>query len=550
MSPPRILLTRYALATVCLVLTFVSLTTFFSEERRRGELIDVLNEAGLADTAERVRYERTVHHAEVLTARGLLHTVLDARDEASATSGADSTIRGTAADRLPRVAELARRVLVAQPNSWEGAMLLGSAIYLERSILRDPQLYTAYPDWEAPLEKALREAPSKAEPRRFLAGAYLEVWPALSPEKKAAATSLLRRAFASDPLAFSTLLPTWLDLSSDQEETFAVIPDKSKAWSTLERHFAKAKDWPTFCRAHGRRLEALLMENEQNLSEAEQRLRLGELYHSRSLLLQIVATSPLDPRFAPTVSRALELYPPGLHGLASTEPLRNWLRWAMDLHLYGKNPLPNQVTSRLSAAAGELEPHEKALAALIGGEVHHAEQQEILVDSLKQENWGPYLIAKARWYLSRGQTGEAAAILKMADNATRRSPIYILARQEVARAQGNLVELATAEHALDELRSRQWSATQWRWRGYQASLALLPKGPAAGIRLALNKVPDDGAVVEIDWDGKALAFEPITEDGELELRFPIDDNLHVLELRMVAGIQLYPGRVHLLDIPP
>lgn len=567
MTSYRISLVRYTVVAACLGLAGASFATFRDWARQRDELVELLGRAGFAGgdggVIDAVRHERSAHHAQVLAARALVYDVLDARDRtpepiavgSSAETGAAAALEigspawDAAVDRLPAAAGLARQALAAQPGSWQAAMLLGAATYLERSIRRDRRLYTEYRDWEAPLTQALREAPGQAEPRRFLAAAYLEVWTALSPAKRARTRKLLSEAFARDVRAFSTLLPVWLEVADDFDDALAVIPDSSAAWRELERALARAHDWEAFCRVHVRGLEALYRENEERLAEAEARLRLGEYFHSRSLLLQVVATSPLDVRFAPLVARAFERYPPGLHGLSSTEPLRDWLRWALELHTYGKNPLPAQVVSRLASAAGGLQPPVQALAALVGGEIHYAESLEQLADSLASEPWAPYLLAKARWQLSRDRPGEATATLARLGRSSRRTLLYALARLRVARARGDLVETAEAERDLAAFRKREWSAAEWHWRGHRALLPMLAASRGDGLVLAVNRVPDDGAVVELRWDGRTVALHPVAGDGELELALPIDEELHLLELRMVAGEQLFPGRVRLRPAP-
>lgn len=535
---------------------------FLDGRRGRAEAAEVVSAAGAglrgSDVIDRIETERTAHYARILAARFLVNEVLDARKEPGQPAlgpgaGPEEVSRleigsadwQAAVDRLPAAAELARRVLEVQPNAWQASMLLGAAVYLERSIRRDRLLYTAPRDWEEPLERAMAEAPGQAEPRRFLAGAYLEVWPALSPDKQQTARRLLTEAFRDDPHAFATLLPVWLEAASGLDAALSVIPASSNAWQAVERAFAERRDWDAFCRAHERLTAALLEEHEERLEEAVRRLELGELFHSRSLLLQVVAQSPLDARFAPLVSRALDRYPAGLHGLASTDHLRRWLRWALELHVAGREVLPPRVISRLASAAGGLEAPERALAAILAGEIRHAESFEQSADSLTKEAWGGYLIAKMRWYVERGQLGQAAAALDLVDRATRRTLAYALARRELAAADSDLVELAEADRELDAFRRREWSAAEWRWRGRRATLPMLAAADADGLVVALNRVAAAGAVIEIQWDGRAVALRPVTADGDLELDFELGAGLHLLEVRMVAGEQLFPGSVRL-----
>ncbi len=539
------MIVRPGLIGLCLLLGLAASNGYRDWHANRLELVALLRDSGLdvrnEAVIERVRRERTPHHAKMLAARALVHDLLTSAP-ATAAAGEDP------ADRLPAVGELARQALAAQPNSWQAAMLLGAATYLERSLHRDRRLVTAAADWEEPLLRAVREAPGHAEPRRFLAAAYLEVWPYLSSEKKDFAHRLLKEAFAEDPYTFQRLAPAWLDVAEDLDEAFAPIPERPDAWRFLEYTYAERREWDRFCLAHRRRLNSLMRQSEERLDEAAERLRLGDFYRGRSLLLQVISTAPRDVRFAPIVTRALERYPAGLHGLVSTERLRDWLRWALELSTVSLNPLPPRIVGRLAGAAGRLDPPEAAHAALIAGEIHHAERLERLTDTLTVEAWAPYLIAKTRWLLERDQTLQAAATLELVDRASRKRMAFWLASERLARARGELVDIAEAQRRLAGIRSREWSALAWQWRGNRTLLWLLPSSSAAGLAVALNDVPETGAVVELRWDGRTVALRPVDADQDLELRIEVDTRPHLLELRMLAGGQVYPGRVRLRDV--
>ena len=75
---------------------------------------------------------------------------------------------------------------------------------------------------------------------------------------------------------------------------------------------------------------------------------------------------------------------------------------------------------------------------------------------------------------------------------------------------------------------------------------MLVETSARGLAVNLNQVADSGAVIEIHWDGRTVALQPLAADGELELAFAVDAGLHLLEVRMLAGQKLFPGRVALV----
>lgn len=279
------------------------------EDLAAGE--DVAVGEDLAATIRRVAFERTPHHAKLTVARALVYRVL-------ASSHADGGSRA-AVERLPVARELALEVLRQQPNNWQASMFLGASTYLDWSSRSDRRLYTAATEWEQPLLTAIEEARGQHEPRRFLAAAYLETWAALSAAKKAFALDLVTTLFREDPSSFSHLGPAWLEVAGDLESALRVVPDQTEPWMALKKSFAEKHDWNSFSLAHGRYLDALTGELTRNIEEAEERLRLGDVVTGRQMCLAVVVNSPRDGRFVGLVTRALELYPPGLHGLRSKD---------------------------------------------------------------------------------------------------------------------------------------------------------------------------------------------------------------------------------------
>ncbi|MEM8931718.1 MAG: hypothetical protein AAGE94_11125, partial [Acidobacteriota bacterium] len=119
------------------------------DERRT--LAEQLAAAGVPEDGRRqVLRESTPHHARLHAARALVYNALVRlrQDE-----GAE---RRQAIDALPEARRLAGSALSHQPNSWQAAMLYGTALYLERSVARDRRLVTEAADWERPLDHAVR----------------------------------------------------------------------------------------------------------------------------------------------------------------------------------------------------------------------------------------------------------------------------------------------------------------------------------------------------------------------------------------------------------
>ncbi len=506
----------------------------------RDALLTAVRDNSLATGPEnalnqRIAHEGTPHHAQLLVARALIHAVLEC-------ACPDPAIH---VDKVRAAARLAREVLAAQPNSWQAAMLLGAATYLERTLTRDRRLFTAAADWEAPLEKAMREAPGKAEPRRFLVAAYLEVWRNLSSAKKARTRELITAAFHEDEASFARLLPAWLEIPQSLAEAFAPIPDRPEVWHEISRTFAKREEWARVGLIEERYRVALERHLQARLAEAEARLRLGDLYNGRAILLRVIVEAPPERRFAPLVTRALEQYPPGLHGLSSTLPLENWLDWVLTLHRLA-TPLPVGVVSRLAGAIDRLDPPRAALAALIAGEVRQAEQQEQLAPSLSLPAWAPYVIAKAEWHLERRELAQASLLLDRVDELSRRElPRYWLVRKQLARAQADPRGLELAERELAALRAHEWGPLAWRWHHPKASLLFLPAAAAEQLSFEFPDAPAQGAVIALRLDGETLAILPVQRGKTLTIKSNISPELHLLELETLAGRAVHPGRVRL-----
>ncbi len=531
---------RAALIALCLMLAGSAGAYYARWKSDRQDLLETLRDAGLderdAKAYQQAARERTPLHAELVAARALVIDVLNSR----AAPLADGDERLT---RLARARELALAALAEQPTSWQAQMLLGTSIYRERSLAQDRRLYTAYSDWEQPLRRAVEGTAGKLEPRRMLAAAYLECWQALVPEKRAYARELLREVFARDPIAFTQLAGSWLEVADDQAEAFTLVPERPDAWLDLERIYTRSRDWDSFCQVHVRRFAALETKLRATLEEASQRLRLGDLTNSRAMCLQVVTSAPPSRRFVPFVVRALELYPPGLHGTQSSDRLQGWLRYALRLDAVGVTPLPPRAINRLIDAIGELGKAEAAHAALIGNNTYRVQQSQKLARSTSTPAWVPFLIANSRSLMDRDPEAAAAALARVPSKLT---VVYWLAQRDVALALGDRAALAAASEQLEKrYHRRQWSALDWTsYRGVE-SLLFLPATAAEGLRIELLPKSPTGAAVEVMWNGQIVAVQPIWRGKHIDLSLGLEPRLNLLEVRSLAGESITPGRVWL-----
>ena len=527
------------LTAIALLLIGIILYRASSLYQLQRGLESQLEAAGISEpeSLARLRSETTPERARLLAARLIVHRVISAAE-------AD---RPRAAALLPKARELAQEVLRAEPNDWQAAMLLGTANYLEWSLAHDRRLFTQSAAWEKPLQSAIELAPHHLEPKRLLATAYLEVWYALAPAKKAVARDVLRQVFASDQRAYRALLPAFIASTQDFKEIFEVIPAAPEAWADLERIYDERRAFGALVAARERRPEALEALFTRRYDEAAERIRLGDFFRSRELLLKNVLEAPPSVRFAPHVARALELYPPGLHGLSSVEKLRGWLGWLLDLDQVGKHPLEPKQVSRLLDAIGEIDPATGAHAALVAGDSYQAERFARLNDAPQLENWGPYLIARARLEIQQGKLAEAREKLDMVYYGTQREAPYLLARLELAKALANPGAVALAGAELARQQKTSWSALEWRLHNKRRKLLFLPAHAARGLEIEIEDAPDWGSVVDVILDGRSLGAQIVQNRQLLRLYIPIEARLHQLEMEALVMADVVPATVKLID---
>jgi hypothetical protein len=348
---------RAALALVGLALAAASvwqLRSYRDQQRRLDRLARASGvlayEPGLPEGLAR---EPDPWHARLQLARTLF-----------ATASSASPIEPGEADRSPaatlRRLELARRlaasVAVERPSSWEAAMIQGASAYLGWSLQRDRRLLTEPEEWEGPLLRSLEVAPGRPEPVRFLAAAYLDLWPALSRGKKESARGLMARALA-DRRTFEVLIEPWLRTADSRAQAFSAIPRQPWAWERLQQIEAQGADWDAYREARLRWYAALEQSMRDNLAEAEARLQGGDETRARLLFLSVLQVPPRR-RFLPHVESALAQCPPGPGGGSFAPYLQAWLDWSLDLCLRQGCPMPEPMLRRLAGLAGAPDIHE------------------------------------------------------------------------------------------------------------------------------------------------------------------------------------------------
>ncbi len=543
---------RAALSLLGLALAFLSVWQLHSFRSGQRRLTSLARESGVLayepGLPEGLAREPDPWHARLQLARTLFASV------SSVSSG--SPIEAVEADRSPaaslRRLELAQRlaasVAVERPTSWEAAMIQGAAAYLGWSMQRDRRLLTEPEEWEAPLLRSLEVAPGRPEPARFLAAAYLELWPALSRGKKESARLLVARALV-DRRTFEVLAEPWLRIADSRAQAFSAIPRQPWAWERVQQIEARDADWDGYRDARLHWYAALEQSMRANLVEAEARLQGGDEVRAHLLFLSVLQVPPRR-RFLPQVESALSQCPPGAGGGSFGPALQGWLDWSLDLCLWKGCPLPEPVLRRLAGLSGPLPPTTAATAAVLGGNLAEGEVLERRTEEPWSAAWGPYGVVRARALIRRNDLGEAEQALDGLHPAWKRSSPYWTARLALARVAGDGVREAEAVRQLTALERSQWPLLDWTLREPAPRLEVVPAFPSPGLAIEILGAPDAGAAAEVRLDGEVVAIAGVHRGDVITVRHPLRRVSYLLEIEAVSGGQLVPGAVRLLPGPP
>lgn len=545
---------RFALAGLFVVFAVVAVLNFRTWHKEHEAVAELLSETGLderqPDVARDALRDPDPVFGRLVIARALVAESFDFApfSQLSELDAIDAASR--VCDRLELARDLAASALVQRPAAWQAAMIMGAATYRLWSLRGDPRLFTDRQAWERPLEVAEKLAPTEDEPVRFRALAYLEIWPALTAPEQATARTLIRRAF-EDPDTYNLGVEAWLVDAGDRDTAFSLIPDDPKAWSLLQRIYAKRKDWDGFAAAWNQREAALGRQLKEKLEEAQARLRGGDPSGATTRVKEIIAAAPPDRRWAGIVEKALLLMPAAAPDPMYARSFDGWLSWALDGFVRDDARLSAKAVARLASGVDDLSSPENALAALASGNLTAAELLERRSEALNTEPWAPYCIARARYLVRHRDIPGAQAILARTQSEWRGTIAAIEVRREIAQASADDAATNAAERDLDALEGGPWPAIDWRWHGLTASMEIVvPDGGAAGIQILVDVAPVDGAVVQIRVDGEGLLVTPAHQGATIAAPTALAAGGHLICVTTVAGGRVAPGVVALLRSAP
>jgi hypothetical protein len=537
---PLALFARAVIAAAALALAVVPVLRQRALTTRQGEMTAWLTAAGVPVPGT-LRYEPDPGRVELRAARAALGAELDPAHRLPFSDRERQAAEP--ASRLDETARLAGRVLAERPAAWDAAMVLGTATYLSWSEARDGRLFTAAAAWERPLETAMTLAPGHDEPRRLLATAYLEIWPALSPAKRDRERQLLATVFR-DPRVFESLVGPWLAAASSREEALAVVPPVPEVWSKLQQLYADRADWPGYCAARERWDQVSHASLVRRLAAAEQRRLAAE---ARDQFLGIALDARPGRRDLDLLGRALEDCPPGSVGRRTAERLGKHLAWSLERCRLDRCPLSPRAMSRLAGFCRDVDPCLDAMAGLVTGDLSRSEVLERTYATPWSDDWAAYRLLKAKLLAARGRHGpEIEAALALVPRSWADRPTYWLARAAAARTAEDVAAEAAAARELARLAAREWSAGTWNFHGGVARLELLAATGAGGLEVGIDGAPPHGAAVEARLDDATVGTFPAAAGKPLRLQAALAPGLHLLELEAVAGGPVQPGTVRLV----
>ena len=552
---------RLAAAALALALALVPIARQRALAARQEQMTAWLAGSGVQPPRE-IEHEPDPGRVDLRAARASLAAELDPARRSDLPPAEEARQRAEGSARMTATARLAGSALAERPAAWEAAMVMGAATYLSWSQARDPQLFTAAPAWERPLETAVALAPGRNEAARLLAAAYLELWPVLSPAKRDRERRLLAGVF-TDPAAFASLIGPWLITAANREEAFAPVPQTPEAWAKLQQIYAQQADWQGFCEARERWDLALQASLTSRLAAAEVRRASSD---ARDRFLEIATDARRGRRYLGLLGRALEGCPPGSVDRHTAELLKKHLVWTLERCRLDRCPLSPRALRRLAGFCRDLDPRIDAMAALITGDLPRAEVLERTYATDWSEDWAAYRLLKAKLLIERGDRGErndranlndriarddrgpepeVAAALAGVPTSWQERPSYWQVRAAAAREARDAAAEAVAARELARLAAREWPATAWHFYDGLPRLELLAAAGASGLELTIDEAPPRGAAAEVRLDESILGTFPVTAGMVVSLPTPIAPGLHLLEIDSVAGGAVLPGAVRL-----
>jgi hypothetical protein len=387
--------------------------------------------------------------------------------------------------------------------------------------------------WALALRLAADAAPGIDSLWTFLAGAYLESWPRLSPERRAEAAAVFARAFRDAGFVSDTFLPAASALG--MEQALGLLPSAADSLQAAFDQLAKKEDLRTAARLLDRLAEAEWRARAADMAHVEERYRLGEVDGLRLACRDWVDSHPVeyfdDPKGRAQAARVLELWPNYRPGTWSGDPRGRLVRFFLNGR--SEDVKPDALLRAVQALSGVPAPV-AARVRLMAGDAYGAESAERHAADAGSFDWTAYLVERAQYELARRRTREARAALRRVPPAARQQCDVLLARREVAAALSDAAEARAVEQGLSLLARDVFPSEVSRRQGAAVSLCLDSRrgGPA---RLDVELQPVRPAIVAYGWNGGRVGTLFVDRQRRLSLALPQGEGTRTFSLLAQAG---------------
>ena len=550
----RFLIGRGLAAAVCLLLALASWRLLERRESGQEEILDFAMRSATAvpreDLDRFLAPESDLTRARLRVARGVLEEQLDLRWIGSLPEVERPQAMLDSLQLLLDSRDQAARVLAERPASWEAMLILGATRYVHTLRNSPMRLVSEMEGWELPLLEARSMGPGAGQASRYIAMGYLDVWLSLSREKKDETLPVLRQAM-TDLTTFDRLIDTWMRLVHDRRTALSVVPDQPAQWQRLQSIFEARKDWRGYVEARDRWREAYLADTHRQLDEAAERVRGGDVERASHRYRMIVGRLRPSAIQLELLDRVLREAPPGALTSMSGQSLGLWLEWCLELCFLGHCPLEEGLLSRLTVNSGPLQAPRRAFADFVAGDGPKARRAEARSIEAWSEEWGRFQILNAKDLVEAGALERAHDALLRVSAQWQETVPYWQAKARLAEAGSDVASASLAARQLDARSRSRWQAEAWSSPGrHQWHLPLFPSVAGTELVVAIDEAAEQGAVVELEWDGRHLSTVVVGPRTEFRVPLEVTSEIHRLSLRQLSvDGNVLPGTVSLSRAP-
>ncbi|MFN2386427.1 MAG: hypothetical protein ABR576_09105 [Thermoanaerobaculia bacterium] len=520
---------RLALALACLSAAALSLAHYQDDLRLRRAGEEFVERYRLDDRRPLEAATRRLEPAGDLALAAAVSAMLPAQIEPRHMEAGEEPPAATPAS-LAEARSLLLAAVRSRPGGGYHRLLLGRAEYLLDRAGGDA---SAPERWALALSRAADAAPGLDSLWTTLATAYLQSWDRLSPRRRSEASSVFARALQDPAFVSRDFLATASRVGIDR--ALALLPARRAPLEAAFEQLSRIGDLQAAARLIDPLHEAERRERAADLARIEERFRLGDVDGLRLACRDWVQRHPVeefdDPAGRQQAARILELWPSYRPGSWSGDPRGELVRF----FLAGREKdAESESLLRAVQALSAVPAPVTARVRLLAGDAHGAEALARRAGDAGSFEWTPYLVARARFELSRGRVPEARQAVRRIASAAAQQCDVLLVRRDVAAALGDAAGRDVAEQGLAQLVHRPVESQSTRRAGATVPLCLDPKR-VAGSRLAVELEPKRPAIVSYGWNGGQIGTVMVETPKRLLIQAPEGEGIWIFSVLARAG---------------